>query len=63
MMRFVRAPWLARVDEAWVLGDLRYDREPELGFAEIPVDPPAEACVSRMPSLLPPRNDLRTGGP
>ncbi len=63
LMRFVRAPWLARVDDAWVIGDLRYDREPGLGFAEIKVDPPAEACVNHMPSWSPPRDDLRTAVP
>jgi inner membrane protein len=63
LMRFVRAPWLARVDDAWVIGDLRYDREPGLGFAEIEVDPPAEACVNHMPSWSPPRDDLRTALP
>jgi inner membrane protein len=63
LMRFVRAPWLARVDDAWVIGDLRYDRERGLGFAEIEVDPPAEACVNHMPSWSPPRVDLRTATP
>jgi inner membrane protein len=34
-LRFIRMPWLANVSEGLVLGDLRYDREEELGFAEI----------------------------
>ena len=63
LMRFVRAPWLSRIDDAWVIGDLRYDREAELGFAEIEVEPAAEACVEHMPSWSPPRNDLRTAFP
>jgi inner membrane protein len=63
LMRFVRAPWLARIDDGWVIGDLRYDREPELGFAEIEVDPPAEACVNHTPSWTPPRGDLRSAMP
>ena len=58
MMRFARAPWLARIDQAWVLGDLRFDRESELGFAEIPVDPPEEPCPALVPSWTPPRTDL-----
>jgi hypothetical protein len=33
--RFIRMPWLANVKDGLVLGDLRYDREPELGFAEL----------------------------
>ena len=63
LMRFVRAPWLSRIDDAWVIGDLRYDREAELGFAEIEAEPAAEACVEHMPSWSPPRNDLRTAFP
>lgn len=59
LMRFVRAPWLARIDGAWVLGDLRYDREAALGFAEIAVDPPAEGCPRHIPSWSAPREDLR----
>jgi inner membrane protein len=48
-MRFVRAPWLISVHGATVLGDLRYDREQELGFAEIEVtDRP------RCPPIVPP---------
>jgi inner membrane protein len=63
LMRFVRAPWLARIDDAWVIGDLRYDREAELGFAEIEVEPPVEACVGHMPSWSHPRLDLRAAFP
>jgi inner membrane protein len=59
VMRFVRAPWLARIDQAWVIGDLRYDREKALGFAEIEVDPPDEGCPSHLPSWTPPRIDLQ----
>lgn len=59
MMRFVRAPWVARVNEAWVLGDLRYDRETELGFAELSIDPPDETCPRHVPAWIAPRRDLR----
>ena len=34
-MRFIRVPWLATVGADTVLGDLRYDREKDLGFAEV----------------------------
>lgn len=59
LMRFIRAPWLAKIDEAWVLGDLRYDREPELGFAELAVEPPDERCPRHIPNWTAPRSDLR----
>lgn len=57
-MRFIRVPWLARVGAATVLGDLRYDREKALGFAEIELrDPPVAHC-GRVPDWVPPRADL-----
>lgn len=34
LLRFARAPFWLRKDGAWLVGDLRYDREPGLGFAE-----------------------------
>jgi inner membrane protein len=57
-MRFVRAPWLAEIDGHLVLGDLRYDREKALGFAEIELHQPEDTCPSLIPPWLPPRADL-----
>jgi inner membrane protein len=57
-MRFVRAPWLASVGDELVLGDLRYDRERALGFAEIELHGPPQVCPSLIPPWLPPRADL-----
>ncbi len=37
LMQFARAPFLARLDGFAVIGDLRFDREPGLGFSEIAV--------------------------
>lgn len=55
--RFIRMPWLANVKEGLVLGDLRYDREPELGFAELPItDRPS--CPRFVPNWIEPRRDL-----
>ncbi|HLX28875.1 MAG TPA: metal-dependent hydrolase [Casimicrobiaceae bacterium] len=53
LMRFARAPWFT--DR--VVGDLRYDREPGLGFAELDLTrlPP---CPAYMPPWVPPRSDL-----
>jgi inner membrane protein len=56
-MRFIRVPWLAQVGPDLVLGDLRYDREKALGFAEIALrDPPV--CPRLVPHWRPPRADL-----
>ena len=56
-LRFMRMPWLATVEDGLVLGDLRYDREKELGFAEIVVtDKPN--CPSLVPDWVEPRYDL-----
>jgi inner membrane protein len=57
-MRFIRVPWLATVGHATVLGDLRYDRERALGFAEIAVRDPPAACPRHVPPWQPPRTDL-----
>lgn len=53
-MRFARAPWLARVDGSLVIGDLRYDREAALGFAELEIESDAEPCPAWMPPWAPP---------
>ncbi len=55
--RFIRMPWLATTQDGLVLGDLRYDREPELGFAEIVIaDQPN--CPRFVPNWVEPRRDL-----
>ncbi len=57
-MRFIRVPWLAAIDGDTVLGDLRYDREKELGFAELALQDPPGACPRLIPPWRPPRADL-----
>jgi inner membrane protein len=54
-MRFARAPWLAEIDGTLVIGDLRYDREAALGFAEYAIAPGASACPTNVPPWIPPR--------
>ena len=55
-LRFMRIPyWTA--GQAGVIGDLRYDREPELGFAEIPLQ---GSCDDPDAGWTPPRADLLT---
>ena len=57
-MRFIRVPWLATVGADMVLGDLRYDREKALGFAELALHVPPVACPRLVPDWRPPRADL-----
>lgn len=60
-LRFIRMPWLANVNDELVLGDLRYDREEELGFAEIALGD-APSCPSFMPEWVEPRRELLEQG-
>lgn len=57
-MRFIRVPWLAQVGSDTVLGDLRYDREKALGFAEVALHDPPGRCPRLLPNWRPPRADL-----
>jgi inner membrane protein len=57
-MRFIRVPWLAGVGGATVLGDLRYDREKSLGFAEVPLHDSTRRCPCLVPDWRPPRAEL-----
>jgi inner membrane protein len=57
-MRFIRVPWLAAVGPDLVLGDLRYDREKSLGFAEVALHDPPGPCPRLVPDWQPPRTDL-----
>jgi inner membrane protein len=62
-MQFARAPWAAAADETtqsdddWLLGDLRFDREASLTFAEFRLMPGADRCPRHVPPWLPPRGD------
>ena len=56
-LRYARAPWLIVESERKVIGDLRYDREPGLGFAELDLGRSA-GCPSYVPPWIPPRRDL-----
>jgi Predicted membrane-bound metal-dependent hydrolases len=58
LMRFVRAPWLAQTRAGLVVGDARYDREAELGFAELSLDKDDQRCPRWMPPWQAPRADL-----
>jgi inner membrane protein len=56
LLRFARAPFLASSAGGLVIGDLRFDREPGLGFAEITLA--ARGCTTPVPPWSPPRREL-----
>jgi inner membrane protein len=56
-LRFARAPWAERIKDRWVIGDLRYDREAQLGFSEIELEQ-REKCPRHVPPWIPPRGEL-----
>ena len=58
-LRWSRVPFWLFEPEALVVGDLRYDREPELGFAEVSLPRGApEACPENVPTWGTPRADV-----
>jgi inner membrane protein len=57
-LRFARVPWTSQREHRWIIGDLRYDREPELGFAELELQEGAVSCPSGVPPWIAPRADL-----
>ncbi len=57
LLRFARAPWFDESSGRRVIGDLRYDREPGLGFAEIDLAR-GTRCPAYVPPWTPPREDL-----
>jgi inner membrane protein len=58
LLQFARVPWAAPRGAGWVVGDLRYDREPELGLAEVEVGPSMDECPRFGAPWVPPRADL-----
>ena len=58
MLRFARVPWAMPNGANWIVGDLRYDREPELGLAELETNLLDEQCPAHVPPWTPPRADL-----
>ena len=63
LLRFARAPWIAGRDGRWVMGDLRYDREPELEFAEIELAGASGACAGGAPPWTAPRREVTAPAP
>jgi inner membrane protein len=58
-LRYSRVPfWFPAQPEGVFLGDLRYDRRPDLEFAELEVSARPENCPRFVPPWRPPRHDL-----
>ena len=57
-LRFSRVPWLAQREHRWLIGDLRYDREPGPGFAELELPQGSARCPRHVPPWIPPRADV-----
>jgi hypothetical protein len=55
---FLRAPFAVETRAGWILGDLRYDRGPDSGFAAMLVKPGAPAQCEQPIPWTAPRRDL-----
>jgi inner membrane protein len=62
LFQFARVPYAVARADGWVVGDLRFDREPGLAFAEVEVGPAEDECPALRPPWVPPRQDLLEGG-
>jgi inner membrane protein len=56
-MRFARIPFAERIEGQWIVGDFRYDREPELSFGEFELGN-TQKCPAHVPPWVPPRAEL-----
>jgi inner membrane protein len=56
-LRFARVPYWAKTERGRVAGDLRYDRDQSIEFAELRL-PDGAPCPRWVPSWLPPRHEL-----
>ncbi|MEO8756093.1 MAG: metal-dependent hydrolase [Casimicrobiaceae bacterium] len=57
LMQFARVPYVGLWEGQWYVGDLRFDREADLGFAELLVNEPGQSCPRAVPWSAP-RADL-----
>ena len=58
MLQFTRAPFLVDRGVTTVLGDLRFDRDEGLDFAELELDPSAPRCPPLPAPWLPPLQEI-----
>jgi hypothetical protein len=57
-LQFGRVPFWKQSANELVVGDLRYDREVDIGFAEVALDPKKPSCPPNLPAWRAPRSDL-----
>jgi hypothetical protein len=57
-LRFARTPFFRDRGSSIELGDLRYDRSKDAGFAELEIPNPPTDCPGFVPPWTPPRRDL-----
>jgi len=57
-LRYARVPFFLDRDSSWVIGDLRYDREAALGFAEMQVGKTPGQCPKWLPPWIKPTEAL-----
>jgi inner membrane protein len=60
LLRFARVPYYTprAPDETRIVGDVRYDRNPDLDFSDFRLAPAQADCPTHVPPWLPPRADL-----
>jgi len=60
LLRFARVPYYTprAPDETRIVGDVRYDRNPDLDFSDFRLAPQQANCPTHVPPWLPPRTDL-----
>lgn len=60
-LRFARAPYVLERGDVIHIGDLRFDREADNGFAEMDLSPDRTGCPSNVPPWAPWRADVLSG--
>jgi inner membrane protein len=58
LARFLRVPYWIDEGDSIVLGDLRYDRQRGLDFADVRIEKHPARCPHAVPPWIPPRHDL-----
>ena len=63
LMKFARAPFIVLREGQQIIGDLRFDGEPGLSFAEFALNETRPRCPAYVPPWTEPRLDLLKGTP
>ncbi|MEZ4445146.1 MAG: metal-dependent hydrolase [Polyangiaceae bacterium] len=60
-LQWARIPYVAQEDDTTIVGDLRYDFDPSIEWAEIALPPEGTACPAFVPGWIAPRRELLVG--